>query len=255
MSNREERERLRQQRLAAEAGRGSSDRRRLIAGYVVAGVLAAAVIAGLVAVLASGGDDDGGAGGDTPDNAHINPEFGGIFEGLEADDREGTPPPEIQFGDLEESAKKAGCELMLDLPDEGNGHVPDTEAVTYKTTPPTSGNHNQEWVSDGAYLTPLSTDLSSSPNVRNFIHSMEHGRIQIHYSPDLPEEDQLALKGVFDEDPDGILIFPDPNMPYAVAFTAWTQLVGCPKYTELDLDVLRNFRDTYRGNGPENIPF
>jgi hypothetical protein len=40
-------------------------------------------------------------------------------------------------------------------------------------------------------------------------------------------------------------------MPYAVAATAWTHLVGCPKYSPAVLDVLRNFRDTYRGNGPE----
>ena len=42
---------------------------------------------------------------------------------------------------------------------------------------------------------------------------MEHGRIEIQYTPDLPEADQLALKGVFDEDPDGMLLFPNPECP------------------------------------------
>jgi hypothetical protein len=30
--------------------------------------------------------------------------------------------------------------------------------------------------------------------------------------------------------------------------------VGCERYDPLVLDVVRNFRDTYRGNGPENVP-
>jgi hypothetical protein len=28
-------------------------------------------------------------------------------------------------------------------------------------------------------------------------------------------------------------------------------LIGCPNYDPIVLDVIRNFRDTYRGNGPE----
>ena len=47
---------------------------------------------------------------------------------------------------------------------------------------------------------------------------------------------------------------PDPDLPYAVAVSAWTNAVGCPEYDPLVLDVIRNFRDTYRGNGPENVP-
>ena len=41
---------------------------------------------------------------------------------------------------------------------------------------------------------------------------------------------------------------------YAVAFSAWSNSVGCQAYDPLVLDVIRNFRDTYRGNGPENFP-
>jgi hypothetical protein len=256
-SRREDKERLRAERLAAESREQAQARRRLIAGYFVAGLLGVAVLAGLVVVLASGGGDDGGveatADCDNVENAHVQSQSGST-EGLELDCREGTAPPEIQFGDLRESARRAGCEPMLDLPDEGNGHIQDSDPFTYKTNPPTSGDHNPTNIADGAYLTPLNDDTSTSPNVRNFVHSMEHGRIEIHYSPDLPEEEQLALKGVFDEDPDGMLLFPDPNMPYAVAVTAWTQLIGCPSYDPLTLDVIRNFRDTYRGNGPEQVP-
>jgi hypothetical protein len=246
-SRKEEKERLRQQRLAAERAAASSGRARLYAGYAVAGVLTLAVLAGLVVVIASGGSD---GGVDACSEAHIK-NSGGTFRGLEPDCREGTAPPQIKVADLQLSAQQAGCELKLDLPEEGNTHVPNSEPVKYKTEPPTSGNHNPVPIDDGAYLTPITSDTSEPTNIRNEVHAMEHGRIEIHYKPSLPEEQQLALKGVFDEDPDGMLLYPDPDMPYDVAVTAWTNMAVCPGYDEGVLDVIRNFRDTYRGNGPE----
>jgi hypothetical protein len=249
-SRREEKERLRAERLAAERAASSSSRRRLYMGYVVAGLLSAAVLAGLVVVIASGGD--GGGASDACDQAHV--QNTGSFSGLEPDCREGTTPPAIQFGDLAESAKQANCELKLNLPDEGNTHVPDSQPVTYETVPPTSGNHNPVPISDGAYTTAVTNDLSKRPNIRNAVHSMEHGRVEIHYKPSLPVDQQLALKGVFDEEPDGMLLFPDPDMPYDVAVTSWTNEAVCPTYDPLVLDVVRNFRDTLIGNGPEQVP-
>jgi Protein of unknown function (DUF3105) len=247
-SRKEEKERLRQQRLAAERASASSGRTRLIAGYVVAGILTVAVLAGLVVVIASGG---GGGGVDACSNAHIK-NSGGSIKGLEGDCRKGTPPPAIKVADLKLSAQDAGCELSLDLPDEGNTHVPNSTPVQYKTVPPTSGNHNPVPIDDGAYKTPISADPNHpGMNIRDMVHAMEHGRIEIHYRPSLPEDEQLALKGVFDDDPDGMLLFPDPAIPYDVAVTAWTNMAVCPHYDPGVLDVIRNFRDTYRGNGPE----
>jgi Protein of unknown function (DUF3105) len=246
-SRREEKERLRAQRLATEQAAGSGAKRRLYAGYAVAGLLAAAVLAGLVVVIAGGSSDNGASGACS--NAHI--QNTGSFSGLEPDCREGTPPPPIQFADLQVSAQKANCELKLDLPDEGNTHVPDSTSVQYRTVPPTSGNHNPVPISDGAFITPVTADTGKKPNIRNEVHAMEHGRIEIHYRPSLPEDQQLALKGVFDEDPGGVLLYPDPDMPYDVAVTAWTNEATCASYDPLVLDMIRNFRDTYRGNGPE----
>jgi hypothetical protein len=250
---REERERLRQERLAAQRSSGSNERVRMIAGYAVAGLLTVAVLVGLGIVLFGG--DDGGDGNDVPegcDNANIQAEIG-VTKDYECDNREGTPPPELQFGDLDESITQAKCEANLDLPDEGNTHFTDETQGSYDTNPPTSGDHlgvpneaGSGAVADGAYLT--------TPPESRLVHSMEHGRVEIRYNPDLPEDQQLALKGVFDEDSGGMIMVPDPDLPFEVAFSAWTNFVGCPSYDPLTLDVLRNFRDTYRGNAPENFP-
>ncbi len=246
MSTKSERERRRAERMAAEKASSDAQRRRLLLGYVAAGALTLAVVVGLVIVLA-GGDDEADPTADLPEAAHIEP-LSGFLHGQEPDGREGTPPPALQQGDLTDAAKAAGCDLQLDLEEEGNQHVTkESEIPDYKTNPPTSGNHNPEQLADGAY--------ASSPPPWYFVHSLEHGRIEIQYSPDLSEEDQLALKGVFDESPGGMLFFPNPDMPYDVAVTAWTQLMGCDTYKgDATLDAIRDFRDTYRGRGPENVP-
>jgi hypothetical protein len=209
----------------------------------VAGVLTAAVIVGIVIVIAGSGGGDGSS--DTPSAAHIDVQTGSVND-VPADDREGTPPPALQQASLNNAAAAAGCVLRLNLPNEGQVHVNPGAHVTYKTNPPTSGNHvavpYQQ--ADGAY--------SEMPVDINFVHSLEHGRIEIQYAPDLPNADQLALKGVFDESPSGMLLFPNPKMPYEVAATAWTQLMGCKRFEgDKTLDAIRDFRDQYRGRGPE----
>jgi hypothetical protein len=37
--------------------------------------------------------------------------------------------------------------------------------------------------------------------------------------------------------------------------TAWTQLLTCKSYDERVVDAIRAFRDIYRGQGPEPVPF
>ena len=255
-SRKEERERLRAERMAAQTAAGSTERRRLILGYIVAGVLTVAVLGGLVAVIAGGGDG-GGNSFEGCDEAQIEPNSGGSFNSLEPDCREGTPPPELAQGDLALAAEAAGCTLREDLEEEGATHVPNSTEVNYKTNPPASGNHNPTWVADGAYLTPLRVDAAAAGNelnIRNFVHALEHGRVEVQYSSDLPEADQLAIKGVFDEDPNGMILFPNDAMPFEVAVSAWTQLLTCPTYTPEVLDAIRDFRDIHRGRAPENVP-
>jgi Protein of unknown function (DUF3105) len=243
-TRKEEKERLRAARLEAERHEALGARKRLILGYGVAGVLAAAVLVGIVIVIASGG---GGSSEDTPAAAHIDTATGSI-NGVAPDAREGTAPPAVENLDLQNAAADAGCTVRLGLLNEGNTHLkPDAQPPNYRTNPPTSGNHDPEAQADGAY--------EQTPEPINFVHSLEHGRIEIQYAPDLPETDQLALKGVFDESPSGMLLFPNPRMPYEVAATAWTQLMGCKKYDGAKtLDAIRDFRDQFRGRGPEAVP-
>jgi hypothetical protein len=246
----EEKERLRQERLEAERQAEAAARRRLVIGYVAAGVLGVAVVIGIVFTLAGIGDD-GEAGGTEASGENVNMDFGGsVPAGVRVDERVGTPPPAVETGDLTAAAEAAGCELRLDLDDEGSTHLDPREdkLPDYATNPPTSGDHYPVPLADGAFL--------DKPSPGSYVHSLEHGRVIIQYSPELPEEDQLALKGVFDDARPGVDLFPDPDMPDDVAVTAWTQLMTCDTYEgAATLDAIRAFRDAYLGRGPEAIPY
>jgi hypothetical protein len=232
MANRreEERERLRQARQERESGQDKAERRRLYAVYGVAGLIGLLVVAGIVALIAGSGGSGGGS------ESHIN-QASGSTNGVKPDDRSATTPPEVKVANLKEAAKKAGCVLRRHLKDEGHTHIAPTAATPdYKTNPPTSGNHVEApyQQADGAY--------SEMPGEIFIVHSLEHGRMEIQYSPDLPEENQLELKGVFDTMYGGTLLFPNDNMDYEVAATTWTNLIGCPEYKgAITLDAIRDF--------------
>lgn len=247
MANRreEERERLRQARQEREKKQAGSERRRLVAGYTVAGLIGLVVLVGIViAVASSVGTNDGGKG-------HINLGSGST-NGIEPDVREGPEPPPAKVTDLKEAARKAGCELRLELSDEGASHLPATATEPpYGTNPPTSGNHAEPpyQEADGAYSEPVKPLY--------YLHSIEHGRMAIMYGPDLADSDQEALKGLYETMYGGTLLFPNEKMPYEVAAVTWTNLIGCDEYKgAITLDAIRAFgKETWDkyGNEPANL--
>jgi hypothetical protein len=252
MSGKADREKRRQERIDAEQAEAGSNRSRLIVGYAIASTVVLAIVVVVIVLATGGGDDSGAAGGD----AHINLNASiGSTNGVKPDNRAGTPPPPVKTEDLQAAAKKAGCELKLELRDEGHEHIAQgTKPPKYGTNPPTSGPHVEPpyQQADGAYL--------ETPEEIDFLHSLEHGRMEIQYSPELPERDQLALKGLYDTMYGATLLFPNDEMVYQVAATTWTNLMGCPTYKgAATLDAIRAFgKETwgkYGGEPAEAFPF
>jgi hypothetical protein len=244
MANRreEERERLRQAREQRESTDDRSGKLRTYAVYGAAGVIGLLVLAGVVSVISSSDGDGSGA-------AHILQSTGST-NGVEPDQREGVEVAAAKELDLEKAAKAAGCVLRLELEDEGHGHLAPTAATPdYKTNPPTSGNHatSPYQQADGAY--------DEMPDEIFFVHTLEHGRLAIQYSPDLSEEEQLELKGLYETMYGGTLLFPNPDMDYEVAATTWTNLLGCPEYKgAATLDAIRAFgKETWGKYGGEPV--
>jgi hypothetical protein len=241
-----ERDKLRQERIEAEQRDKRSGNSRLILAYAIGSIVVLA-IAVIVFILATGGSDSSGANGDA--HINLNAQFGST-NGVTPDEREGIPPPAPKVTDLKQAAKQAGCKLELHLEDEGHEHIPPkSPEPNYKTNPPTSGNHVEPpyQQADGAY--------SEEPEAIDYVHSLEHGRMEIEYAPSLPEKEQLELKGLYDTMYGATLLFPNKKMPYQVAATTWTNLLGCPEYKgSITLDAIRAFgKETWGKYGGEPV--
>jgi len=244
MANRrdEERERLRQAREERERKTAGSERRRLMIGYGVAGVIGLAVVIGIVVLIVSAASkNDSG-------EAHI-VQSTGSTNGVQPEKRAGTEVPPPKVTNLQKAAKEAGCDLRLNLPDEGHQHIPPTaKTPEYGTNPPTSGPHVEPpyMQADGAY--------SEMPQEIDIVHSLEHGRLEIQYSPSLSGSAQLELIGLYDTMYGASLLFPNENMPYEVAATTWANLLGCNEYKgAITLDAIRDFGKQTWGHGREPV--
>lgn len=245
-----ERERLRQERIEAEERESRGGSNRMIVGYAIASTVVIAV-AVLVFVLVSGGDDSSGNGNTDDGGAHINgDENYGNTNGVSPDERAGIIPAPVKVTNLQAAADKAGCEVRLELPDEGNTHLPrGSQPPTYRTSPPSSGNHVEPpyQQADGAY--------SEEPKQLDVVHSLEHGRMAIEYSPDLPEQAQLELKGLYDTMYGASLMFPYEDMVYDVAAVTWTNTLTCREFKgQPTLDAIRAFgKETWGKYGGEPV--
>lgn len=241
-----ERDRLRQERIEAEEQESRGDNKRMLLAYGLGAVVVIAIVV-VVIVVAGGGGSSGSGGGDA--HINVNTQFGST-NGVTPDEREGIPPPPPQVTNLRRAAKQAGCKLELHLEDEGHEHIPPkSPEPNYKTNPPTSGPHVEPpfQQADGAY--------SEEPEAIDYVHSLEHGRMEIQYAPSLPEKQQLELKGLYDTMYGATLMFPNKKMPYKVAATTWTNLIGCPEYKgAITLDAIRAFgRETWGKYGGEPV--
>jgi hypothetical protein len=152
---------------------------------------------------------------------------------------------------LAADAKAASC-TFSSFKSEGRNHT--TGKVRYKTNPPTSGNHNPTPAQDGIYA------AGNEPQPENYVHSLEHGRVEFEYKPGTPAGDVAKLRKLAEEplnDSAGyhVLMFQNnTNMPSQFALAAWTKLLTCDKLTPQSEDVMRSFRKAYTDKGPEFIP-
>lgn len=222
-SRKEKKEALREQRLAAERAAADDEFRRRIARYIVNGVLGAVAAAGVVVLIVTntGGGGVAQSGGEFP--------------------RGSIPRP--RRSELGAAAKAAGCSIK-DFPSEGSDHV--YGSVRYASKPPHSGNHNQVPADDFAYV--------EAPPMENLVHSLEHGRVIVWYSPALAAKSKGELKALFDEDPYHMIFAPNRDMPVGVAVSAWTNVLACPRMSPSVFDAIRAFRSRYRDRGPESVP-
>lgn len=211
-----------------------------------------AVLALIVALFAvSGcGDSSEGSGG----NAHINDESGSTH-GLVPDERTGPTPPAAKVANMRKAADQANCYLLVGMKPDGVKRLPPgATAPEYETEPPAAGPYVEppHQQADGAYL--------NLPDSIDQMGALNNGRMTIQYAPDLNEDFQLELKGLYDTMYGATLLFPNDEMNYAVAATTWGNFLGCTSFeADKTLEAVRAFgKATWGkdGNQPvEAFPF
>src|SRR4051794_1087804 len=165
-SRKDQKEKLRAERLEREQTAAAAAARKRRLGYVVAGVLVAAVVVAIAAIaLSSGGDDK------SPGNAKASGDWpsGSI--------------PARKITDLAAAAKAANCKI-LSPKCFGQGHT--TKKQVYKTNPPSSGAHDPTPAHDQAFL--------KNPGDEHLVHALEHGRVVYWFNPSASDEIRGDLK-------------------------------------------------------------
>jgi len=161
------------------------------------------------------------------------------------------PLPPVEVERLDNAALAAGCTLRNPR-NEGAAHESrEVTAVDYRSNPPTSGTHFPEWAADGVY------EPGTTPPLGQLVHALEHGRVHVQYAEDAAPETPARLRLLVDELEGGyhLLLYQNrTGMPYAVAATAWDQMIGCPAMNEQVFDALRAFRNAFVDKGPELVP-
>jgi hypothetical protein len=216
-SRTEEKERRRRERLAAEQAAARSASRKRTLQFAAGGALAVIIIAVILVVALAGGGSKN----------------------------------KVDTSNLAKDAQAAGC-TFKSYPSEGRNHT--TGKVTYKTNPPTSGNHNPTPAQDGIYA------AGNEPAPENYVHSLEHGRVEFEYKPGTPQAQVAQLQKIAEEPLNGsagyhVLMFQNnTKMPSQFALAAWTKLLTCNSLSSQSMNVMREFRKAFTDKGPEFIP-
>ena len=123
------------------------------------------------------------------------------------------------------------------------GHVDKLpDGYEYNSIPATSGLHNPTTAIWNLYDQPV-------PEI-NYVHNLEHGGIVIWYGSKVTRAKIDLLEAFVGEDPRAMLMSPLPKLGNKIALTAWTHLATC---TNVNEPAFKQFRDAYRGKGPERF--
>lgn len=127
---------------------------------------------------------------------------------------------------------------------QGNQHIPsDAPRDPYNSNPPTSGNHNERWVTPlGVYNQQMPDDM--------LIHNLEHGQVWLSYRDSGDSEAIALLTAIQRKYSDRIVVSYRPENTSRIAAAAWTRLLTLE---ELDSDQIEAFIIRHSDNAPESI--
>lgn len=148
-------------------------------------------------------------------------------------------PEKIEFEQKVEAVSLEG--KVEEFPIEGQAHVGVRTPVTYRTNPPTSGDHLAEAERWGVYDEEVSD--------KEAVHGLEHGGIWITYK-DLDEESIKVLKEIGKENAGSTIVSPRAANDVKIAVVSWGRMMTLDS---VDKALIQKYIDTYKNQGPEKL--
>ena len=146
-------------------------------------------------------------------------------------------PEQIAFEKKIETISLDG--KVREYPIEGRGHISSNENVTYKTNPPTSGDHLADAKTWGVYNDEIDDKAA--------VHGLEHGGIWISYK-NISEKEIQILKEVGKNNSQSVIVSPRRENDNKIVVASWGQMM---KLESVDKAVIQKYINTYKNNSPE----
>lgn len=141
-----------------------------------------------------------------------------------------------------DSLATASCGDAVQEESQGSEHLKLYETHTYRSYPPTSGDHDPDPLGRGWYSTPLVDAPSGSRSISwaRAVHSLEHAYVVILHRG-LSSADEARLRAAVDGH-DKVIAAPDKAGGPALTLLAWTVKQTC---TAFDASAVDTFIKTY----------
>lgn len=130
---------------------------------------------------------------------------------------------------------------VKEFPIEGRDHVPSSENVSYKTNPPTSGDHLAEAKTWGVYSDEIDDKAA--------VHGLEHGGIWITYK-DIGADEIQTLKEIGKSNSQSVIVSPRSENENKIVVVSWGKMM---KLESVDRAFIQKYIDTYKNQSPEKL--
>lgn len=123
-----------------------------------------------------------------------------------------------------------------------NQHV--TTPVAYEETPPVAGQHAPGAAGCGVYNEQIPDE--------SYVHSLEHGTVALLYDPTRVEPSEIeTLEGIARDFGDRVISAPYEGAGRPIYVTSWGERMPLDS---VDSAAIREYIETFRGHGPEDLP-
>lgn len=117
----------------------------------------------------------------------------------------------------------------VEYPIVGFNHIPSDAPHHYNSNPPTSGDHNAQWITPLGVYGQLPDD--------NLVHNLEHGHVWLSYRDANDKEALALLTEIFQKYPERTIVTYRPEDDTRIAAASWGYLLTLDKLDRAQIEA------------------